>query len=226
MIQSSLENVSTSPRRASVSALRGSAAGLAMMLALAVWPTPGSATAESAGDTVQGLYNSLLVTMRNGSTLGGSGRYAQIAPVIRRSFDLPFMARLAFGPGWAALSPAQQQQVTESYGRYISAVYADRFDSYHGQKLDVTGQQQNPYGLIVTSRILKSDGDPVEVDYLMRQDGGNWLIADIYLDGSISEVATHRSEFVDILRSQGVDGLIAALNRKADMLTATNARAD
>jgi ABC-type transporter MlaC component len=39
-------------------------------------------------------------------------------------------------------------------------------------------------------------------------------------------VATHRSEFVDILRSQGVDGLIAALNRKADMLTATNARAD
>jgi phospholipid transport system substrate-binding protein len=195
------------------------------MLALAAWSAPGYALGD-AGGTVQGLYSSLLATMRNGSTLGSSGRYAQLAPVIRRSFDLAYMARLAFGPGWTGLTPAQQQQVAESYGRYLSAVYADRFDSYHGQRLDVIGQQPNAYGVVVTSRIVKSDGDPVEVDYLLRNDGGNWLIADIYLDGTISEVATHRSEFVDILRSQGVDGLIAALNRKADMLTGTSARAD
>jgi len=31
--------------------------------------------------------------------------------------------------------------VTESFGRYISAIYADRFDSYDGQKLQVTGEQ-------------------------------------------------------------------------------------
>jgi len=184
-----------------------------------------AATAGSAGATIQNLYSSLLATMKNGSVLGGSGRYTQIAPVIRRSFDLPFMARLAFGAGWSGLTPAQQQQVTESYGRYISAVYADRFDSYHGQKLDVTGQRQDPYGVVVTSKIIKSDGDPVEVDYLMRQEGGSWLIGDIYLDGTISEVATHRSEFADILRRQGVDGLVAALDRKSEMLTST-ARAD
>ncbi len=201
------------------------AVGFAAMLALAAVAYQGPAHASSGGATVQDLYANLLSTMKNGSMLGGSGRYTQLAPVIRRSFDLPFMARLAFGPGWAGLTLAQQQQVTESYGRYISAVYAERFDSYHGQRLDVTGERQNPYGLIVTSQIIKADGDPVEVDYLMRQDGGSWLIADIYLDGTISEVATHRSEFADILRNQGVDGLIAALNRKADMLTGTTARA-
>jgi ABC-type transporter MlaC component len=32
-------------------------------------------------------------------------------------------------------------------------------------------------------------------------------------------VATRRSEFVAILKTQGIDGLIAALNRKADILT-------
>jgi phospholipid transport system substrate-binding protein len=79
---------------------------------------------------------------------------------------------------------------------------------------------------MVSSRIVKADGDPVEVDYLMRQEGGGWLISDIYLDGTISEIATRRSEFAAIVRSQGVDGLIAALNRKADMLTGTTARAD
>lgn len=195
------------------------------MLALATIGYQGPAYASDAGETVQGLYNTLLDTMKSGATLNSNGRYMELAPVIRRSFDLSFMARLAFGPGWPTLTPAQQQQVAESYGRYISAVYADRFDSYHGQRLDVTGEHQNPYGLIVTSQIIKSDGDPVEVDYLMRQSGGRWLIADIYLDGTISEVATHRSEFAGILRDQGVAGLIEALNRKAEMLTGSAAGA-
>jgi phospholipid transport system substrate-binding protein len=201
------------------------AVGFAAMLAFAAVAGQGSAMA-AGGDTIQSLYASLLSTMKNGSTLGESGRFAQLEPVIRRSFDLPVMARLSVGPAWADLSAAQQQQVTESYGRYISAIYADRFDSYAGQKLQVTGERPTPGGVIVSSRIVKANGDPVEIDYLMRQDGGSWQIADIYVDGTISEVATRRSEFAAILRSQGIDGLIEALNRKADMLTRTTARAD
>jgi hypothetical protein len=46
-----------------------------------------------------------------------------------------------------------------------------------------------------------------------------------YFDGAIREVATRRSEFAAILKSQGIDGLIAALNRKADVLTGTTAKA-
>jgi phospholipid transport system substrate-binding protein len=123
------------------------------------------------------------------------------------------------------LTEAQRQQMTESYGRYISAVYADRFDSYAGQKLEVTGEQSAPSGVMVKSQIIRANGEPVKVDYLMRHNGENWLIADIYLDSAISEVATRRSEFSAILKMDGIDGLIAALNRKADVLTAITARA-
>jgi phospholipid transport system substrate-binding protein len=59
---------------------------------------------------------------------------------------------------------------------------------------------------------------------MMRRSGEVWLISDIYLDGAISEVATRRSEFAAILKNEGVDGLIAALNRKADVLTGTTAK--
>jgi phospholipid transport system substrate-binding protein len=201
-------------------------AALAAVLALFAAPRPSFAVPASGGDVVQGLYDTLLDTMKNGQTLGQSGRFAQLAPVIRRIFDLPLMARLSVGPAWATLSDAQRQQLTDSYGRYISAIYAERFDGYHGQKLEVTGQDPAPAGVLVRSRIVKADGDPVKVDYLMHQSGETWLIADIYLDGTISELATRRSEFASIIRNQGVDGLIEALNRKADMLTATTARAD
>jgi phospholipid transport system substrate-binding protein len=182
------------------------------------------AAPATGGDTVQRLYDVLLGTMKNGRTLGQSGRFTQLEPVIRRSFDVPAMARLSVGTSWAGMTESQRQQVTESFGRYISAIYADRFDSYNGEKLQVTGEQPAASGVMVRSQITKANGEPVKVDYMMRRNGDSWLISDIYLDGAISEVATRRSEFAAILKNDGIDGLIAALNRKADMLTGTTAR--
>ena len=200
------------------------AAALAAGLDIAMIAYPAQAATPTGGDTVQALYDALLGTMKNGRTLGESGRFARLEPVIRRTFDVPTMARLSVGSSWAPLSEAQRRQVIESFGRYISAIYADRFDSYAGQKLQVTGEQASAAGILVKSQIVKANGEPVNVDYVMRRNGDAWLISDIYLDGAISEVATRRSEFGTILRSEGIDGLIAALNRKADMLTVNTAR--
>jgi phospholipid transport system substrate-binding protein len=201
------------------------AVALSAGIGLAMFSYPVHAAPPSGCDTVQGLYDALLTTMKNGRTLGRSGRFMQLEPVIRRAFDIPSMARLSVGPSWATLTETQRQQVTESFGRYISAIYADRFDSYAGQKLQVIGEQPAVAGIMVRSQIVKANGEPIKVDYMMRRYGDSWLISDIYLDGAISEVATRRSEFAAILKSQGIDGLIAALNRKADILTATMAKA-
>jgi ABC-type transporter MlaC component len=99
----------------------------------------GHAPALAAGpeDSVNALHDTLISTMKNGRTLGERGRYAKIDPVIRQLFDLPFMSRLAVGAAWAALSPAQQQLAIAAFGAYISATYADRFDSYAGQRLEM-----------------------------------------------------------------------------------------
>ena len=200
------------------------AGALAAGFGLAMLSYSVHAAPTSGGDTVQGLYDALLGAMKNGRALGQSGRFMRLEPVIRRSFDIPTMARLSVGPTWAGMSEVQRQQVIESFGRYISATYADRFDSYAGQKLQVTGEQPNAGGVLVKSQIVKANGEPVKVDYMMRRNGEGWLISDIYLDGAISEVVTRRSEFGAIIRADGVDGLIAALNRKADMLTGTIAK--
>jgi phospholipid transport system substrate-binding protein len=194
------------------------AAGAAGLLALTILPGPTHAAPTNCGNIVQGFYDALLSTMKNGRTLGQSGRFAQLQPVIWRSFDIATMARLSVGPSWATLTETQRQRVTESLGRYIAAIYAERFDSYAGQKLQVSGEQPAAAGVMVRSQIIKANGEPVNIDYMMRRSGEAWVISDIYLDGAISEVATHRSEFSALLKNEGVDGLIAALNRKADTL--------
>ena len=194
------------------------AVGLSMLLALLTPSYRADSMPADGGNTVQGFYDALLSTMKNGRALGQNGRFAQLDPIVRRTFDIAAMARLSVGPSWASLTEGQRQQVTESFARYIAAIYADRFDSYAGQQLQVTGEQPAAVGLMVKSQIIKANGEPVNLDYMMRRNGDAWLIADIYLDGAISEVATRRSEFSAILKNEGVDGLIAALNRKTDGL--------
>jgi phospholipid transport system substrate-binding protein len=196
---------------------------LALLLAVGI-SAKAAAFPASAQDSVRSLYVTLIATMKDSRMLGEGGRYARLAPVVGQLFDVPLMTRLSVGSYWAALNAVQRQRITESYRRYVSAVYADRFDSYNGQKLEVTGEQTAPFGMLVKSQIVKADGDPVEVDYIMRRNGDGWLIADIYLDSAISEVATRRSEFAAILRNGGIDGLITALDRKVYSLTGTVGR--
>lgn len=195
-------------------------AGLVLCLVLAALSQPAAAIGTGGTDTVKSLYATLLQTMQNGPALGPRGRYAQIEPVIRRLFDIPFMTRLAVGPEWTGVTEAQRQEVSQAFARYIAAIYAERFDSYSGEKLQVTGEQPSASGPLITSQIVKSNGKPVNINYLMRDNGGVWQIADVYLDGTISELATRRSEFAAILRAQGITGLIATLNAKAATLSA------
>jgi len=189
--------------------------GLALCAALALPARYAAAVAGSSGaETVRAFYSTLLETMRSGRQLGPQGRYAKLAPAIAQNFDIPLMTRLAVGPDWNTLTPAQQAQVTDAFQRYVAAVYAERFDSYAGEQLKVTGEEASPGGTVILSQIIQSNGEPVHINYLMRDN----KIADVYLNGTISELATRRSEFSGILHSQGINGLITALNNKAAAL--------
>jgi len=176
-------------------------------------------------DSVNTFHETLISTMKDGRTLGESGRYVRIEPVVHRLFDLPLMSRLAIGASWTTLSPVQQQLAITAFGAYIAATYADRFDSYSGQRLEIVGQQPSSSAIVVKTRIVKSNGEPVNVDYAMRQNDGAWQISDVYLDGTISQLATQRSEFGAILRREGFDGLIATLQRKVKLLAGNVASA-
>jgi phospholipid transport system substrate-binding protein len=207
-----IKSITSSIRTAKIASLF-----LALLLTAGIF-TEGTAAAGSPQDTVRSFYETLLATMKDGRALGQSGRDARLAPVVNRTFDLPFMARLAVGPSWAMLTSAQQQQVTGAFAHYVSATYADRFDSYSGEQLQVIGER--PYGsdVIVQTKIVDSKGEPTALNYLMRQNQGSWQISDVYLAGTISQLAVQRSEFNSILRREGVDGLVMTLHQKVDLL--------
>ena len=189
------------------------------VLALAVWPqAPARAAPGSASDVVRHFYAALLDAMKNGPALGPKGRYEKLAPVVLANFDVPFMTRMSVGLSWGQLSRDEKERAAKAFARYITATYASQFNTYDGERFDVLGEEKVKHGTIVRTRIVPSDGDAVAINYVLHDNDTAWQIRDIYLTGTISQLATRRSEFTSLLRNGGIEGLIAQLNKKADGL--------
>ena len=164
----------------------------------------------------RGLYDGLLEAMKNGPALGYAGRIKLLDPEIRRDFNLPLMTRLVVGPTWRTLKPADQEGLVAAFSDYSIAVYAARFKSYGGEqfKVDPAPSPLGPGEAIVHTQLIPSGADAVRLDYRVRLDGSAWRIIDVYLSGSISELAARRSEYSAILRDSGAQGLIDLLKKK------------
>jgi phospholipid transport system substrate-binding protein len=90
---------------------------------------------------------------------------------LSRDFDLPLTTRLVVGPPWRSMSAEQQQALVAAFSDYSIAVYASRFKSYSGERFVVDpATAKLPSGdVIVHTKLLPHDGDPVELDYLSAQ---------------------------------------------------------
>jgi len=189
---------------------------------LSTWAAVASAQADESDPAVKRIrafYDSLLGVMKQADRLGIQGRYEKLAPAIRATFDLAAMTRIAVGPDWNAIAPEQQSELIESFGRMTIATYANRFDGYSGERFEVEAQSEvRSTGRIVRTKLVPGSGEPVTLNYLMRGSGDAWKIVDVYLTGTISELATRRAEFVAILRTGGPNALIESLRQQADKL--------
>jgi phospholipid transport system substrate-binding protein len=195
--------------------VRSLAALLACFLLLVA--APAGRAAETPAATIERLNAALLAAMKDAAALGYRGRYEQLAPVLRETFDFPAMAQIVVGSHWSSISTAQQQAFTEAFTDYSIGVFADRFDGYEGETFEVLGEQPARRGaVLVQNRIVKSDGEPVAINYLTRpeNDGANWRVIDTILGGMASELATRRSEYDGIIEKLGIEALTEALKDK------------
>jgi phospholipid transport system substrate-binding protein len=171
-------------------------------------------------EVVRQFYNNLSETMKQGDSLGFSGRSQKLRASLERSFNMDEMMRTAAGPSWNTASPEQQKQMVAAFRNFSLSNYANRFARYEGEQFEVIGEKPGVReGEKVVETRLVSGSDSTDMNYVMRRDGkGQWKIVDVYVNGTISEMATRRSEFGSVLRQQGVDALLQLLNEKSSSL--------
>lgn len=175
---------------------------------------PASAATDAKG-TVDSFDAALMDVMKNAEKLGYKGRFDKFEPVITKIYDLPLMTRISVGPQWTTLTPDQQTKVIEAFKQLSIATYASRFDGYGGEQFQITGESPaNGGDDIVDTKLVRPNDEPVELNYRLRKNGDDWKIIDVYLSGTISQLANYRSEFAATLRSGGADALVALINQK------------
>jgi phospholipid transport system substrate-binding protein len=174
--------------------------------------TPGAAAAH-----IEKYYRELMPTIKQAGRLSVRERDKRFAPAITAAFDLATMTRLAVGPPWRSFSPAQQEAVREAFTRFIVADYASQINDYSGESFVVDPQttpEARGGGEIVKTRLMQPSGRIVRINYLVR--GGR--VIDVYLNGTISDLATRRDEFASIIAAGGADGLIKRLQERTQRL--------
>ena len=195
------------------------AAGLVLCLC---WPLPPAAAAEEAPSDIVGRLNAVLMeVMQQADELGFSGRYDRLAPVLSEAFNFPLMARISVGRHWRKLEDSDRDRLVDAFGRMSIATFAARFDGYSGERFEVLGEKPAPRkAVLVRNRLIKNDGEAVEINYLLKTAKGRWRVVDVFLDAKYSELAMKRSEYGSVIKNAGFDELIRSLDEKIADLAA------
>lgn len=160
----------------------------------------------------------LLQVMREARKIGYQARYDKLAAVMNETFDFEGMTRVAVGPAWAGVAADQKHALIAAFREFSIATYAAEFDDYSGERFVTEPPAQVPQGLLVTATLIPKDDKPVKLGYLLHDVAGSWRVIDIYLDGTISQLAVRRSEFSAVLSQSGPEGLVDKLFEKAKKL--------
>jgi len=130
-------------------------------------------------------------------------------------FNFTSMTASAVGNNWAKASPEQKAKLTDEFRTLMVRTYASSISAFRDQKFDFRPLRAKPTDTDVTVnvRVLGAGAEPVKIDYEMEKTARGWKVWDVRV-ADISLTANYRTEFANIVRDSGIDGLIRALQSK------------
>ena len=189
------------------------------LLLLFVQPLRSETGLKEPQRVVESLNAALMDAMRAGKTQGFSSRFQRLEPVITSSFMLAFMAQTSLGPYWTELEEFEKSKYFDAYQAYSIASYAGRFKSYNGEQFQIESVSEPIRGTVtIECLLLRSNSESLAFTYRLRKGTTGWKIVDIHING-VSQLALTRSQFTQVIRKEGIEGLVANLQNKREALS-------
>lgn len=178
-------------------------------------PTEAAVEEESPRVVVEILHAGLLSSMQQADELDFDSRHQRLRSLVSSTFDVEFMGSKSVGRMWQQLTPEEQQLWLDKFVAYVAANYAGNFDGHNGETFETLGDEVAQRDTRVVRTELKVPGsDDVIFNYRLRRTPQGWRIIDIYLKGTVSELALRRSDFTSTLKSKGFAELAATVDQK------------
>ena len=181
------------------------------------------AAATGAQDTppdelVKGVMLEIQAIVAQDKELQAGERDKTIALIEQKAvphFNFGGMTALAVGPAWQKATPEQKKRLVEGFRVLLTRTYASSLNSFRNQKFDFRPLRMKPTDTDVTVqvRVLQPGAQPVDLEYDMEKTTQGWKCYDVRVAG-ISLVVNYRTEFANLVREGGVEGLIKTLEAK------------
>jgi phospholipid transport system substrate-binding protein len=192
------------------------AARVATLVLISALALPARAEPVPAAEVIDRFHAVLLDVMKNAKALGLDGRRARLEPVMDQTYDFPGMAKRSLGPAWSKLDDAQHARFEQVFRAMILRTYSTRFNGFESERFETKGAEPSIAGTEIVRSVLHTATKDVHLDYRMRETPEGWRVIDVYLGGTVSELALKRAEYTAVIERDGLDGLIAALERKIE----------
>jgi phospholipid transport system substrate-binding protein len=135
---------------------------------------------------------------------------AKLAP----NFNFTRMTQLAMGRNWAKASPEQQKALSNEFKSLLVRTYSGALANYRDNAVDFRPLRMQPADTdVVVKTVVQNGGSTIPIDYSMEKGSDGWKAYDVIV-GGVSLVTNYREEFNNVIRDQGVDGLIKQLQAK------------
>jgi len=208
------EAAATSPARRGCA--RKALAALALALSASVAPAAISGT-ENVAAAVDG-FNSRIIGMlaekKSEGSLDADSAYGIIREHATERFDFDSITRTTVGKHWQKADNSQRGQVTALFSQLLEKTYAKTLAKFDGQKMELSGSSEREPGKHSVRFTVSQNGKDYKIDYLVSEEGGDWRIFDVKVEG-VSLIAGYRGQFSQVIRRDGMDGLIALLRERA-----------
>ena len=187
---------------------------IVILLALLLAATTLAAAGEkSPHEVVERLHETLLQAMTEAEQLGYDGRYDLISPIVEESFDFNTIARVVTGRYWNDIEDDQRDKFKNVFKQLSTATYANNFSDFSGERFETITTEERRGGFVVKTALVKSDGEKISFNYLLRGNDNEWFIVNVIAQG-VSDLSLKRADYTAVIKSEGFDSLVNRLNDK------------
>jgi phospholipid transport system substrate-binding protein len=184
------------------------------VLALAAfWLAAAPALAATPSAFVKAILDEVLAIQSNPALEGPSHEEARaqaIRRVIQKNFDFPFMAQDSLGAAYDRLSAGQRQEFTGVFSSLFQTSYTNMVLRFLKKETVKYGKESLTGGQARVDTSLVRTNDTIQVDYLLHQKGGGWLLYDVIVDG-VSILEKYKSGFAREIQSGSFDSLLGKM---------------
>ena len=168
----------------------------------------------TAAPVIDQFHGVLIGVMKDADKLGLEGRKEKLAPALDATYDFPTMAQRSIATGWAKLDQSQRDRFIAAFRGLTLRTYATRFAGYSNERFETLGEEPSVAKTVIVRTVLHTANEDVHLDYRLRSTPAGWRVIDVYLSGTVSELALRRAEYTSVLEREGFDALLSALERK------------